>query len=195
MKHPALLLLLSCSLMACTRVPTGSFGTAGAGSAVPIIVNGNSNIQAERDLRRLKDVDASIRASLDRLDAALDPNSPPANLEKLVVGDDIDPAIVGNRSLYQQALIDQKMDEKNQQLIDDVRTGNLDNVDQNNATNPEQPNTRLQQQQSEIDAELDRKAEEAVTDVPDSNDNDVAEESPADDTLASANTDKDSNSL
>ncbi|PKL75652.1 MAG: hypothetical protein CVV27_14305, partial [Candidatus Melainabacteria bacterium HGW-Melainabacteria-1] len=136
----------------------GVFSTADGSEAGPRIINANGNTQAERDLRRLEDIDQSIQASLTRLDAALDPNNTdPANLEKLVVGDGVDPALLGSRSLRQQAEIDQKFDEKNQALIDNTMTGNLDNVEStgNPASGTLERNHQLQ---TEVDSKLDDKA-------------------------------------
>lgn len=150
-------------LAACNRVPSGILSVADGSDATGRIVDSNSGNQAERDLKRLSSIDSAIQASLNRLDAALDPNNKTAaNLEKLVVGDGIDPAIASNRTLRQQALIDQKMDEKNQALIDNTKTGNLDHIQDTSDQDPASM-TREQKLQAQIDSGLDQKAQDAVS--------------------------------
>lgn len=158
------LLLLACLplLAACNRVPSGVLSLADGSEAAPRVVDSNSGTRSERDLKRLGQIDQSIQASLNRLEAALDPNNKePANLEKLVVGDGIDPALASNRQLRQQAQIDQKMDEKNQALIDNTMSGNLEEIEKTG--NPDTASvTRDQKLQIQIDEKLDEKAESAV---------------------------------
>ncbi|MEZ0368128.1 MAG: hypothetical protein ACAI44_03465 [Candidatus Sericytochromatia bacterium] len=163
MKKTLLLLAALPLLASCNRVPTGILSLADGSEAAPRVVDSNANTRAERDLKRLSDIDKSIQASLTRLDAALDPNNTdPANLEKLVVGDGIDPALASNRQLRQQAEIDQKLDEKNQALIDNTRSGNLDEFEETG--NPDGDTlSREQRLQTEIDDKLDDKAEAAVS--------------------------------
>lgn len=164
MARKLLLLCLFPALVACTRVPTGVFGTADGSDAVPAVIDGNSAVRDERDLKRLKAIDESINDSLARLDAALDPNAEPADLDKLVVGDTVDPALLNDRSLRQQVEIEQKFDEKNQALIDDTRSGNLDQVESNSGLDPADFNNRDLRQQAQVDQKLDEKAAEVAPD-------------------------------
>lgn len=166
MKKSLLLLATLPLLAACNRVPSGVLSLADGSEAAPRVVDSNSNTRAERDLKRLGDIDKSIQASLSRLDAALDPNNTdPAHLEKLVVGDKPDPALTSSsRSLRQQSAIDQKFDEKNQALIDNSMSGSLDEVENAETGNPA-PDTlnRDQRLRAEVDNMLDEKAESAVS--------------------------------
>jgi hypothetical protein len=149
---------------ACTRVSVGSFSAADSGEAAGRIVNSNDNIKEERSLGRLEDIDQSIQDSLARLDAALDPNSQtdPANLDKLVQGDEIDPALKNDPYLLRQAQIDQKFDDKNRDLINDELSGNLDSVSKNTGLNPDNFDNRNLKQTAEIDQKLDQKAVSSV---------------------------------
>lgn len=168
MKKKLALLATLPFLVACNRIPAGILSLSDGDEATPRVVDSNSGNRAERDLKRLSSIDNAIQASLNRLDAALDPNNKTAaNLEKLVVGDGIDPALASNRQLRQQAQIDQKFDQKNQALIDNTKTGNLDNVQQTNDLDPAAM-TREQKIQAAIDSSLDRKAIDAVKDSNDS---------------------------
>jgi len=152
------LLLLLPALGACERVPVGSFGLA-SGEAGPVMINnGNGNTKEEIALQRLNAIDASINASLARLEAAMDPNSPPANLDKLVHNDEIDPALRNDPFLYRQALINQKFDEKNQALIDDQLSGNLSQLNENELpAGSESFDDRSLQQRDSIDQKLQEK--------------------------------------
>lgn len=177
MKFLFLTLALSLSLSACTRVPVGTFSAADGSTAAPAVVDANSNIEAERDLNRLRDIDSSIDAGLARLDAALDPNSAPANLDKLVTDNDLDPALASDPNFRRQIEVENKFNEKNQSLIDDELTGNLDNVNENTATSPDEFNDLQRQQQAEIDQKLDEKAQDAVAqDSDEQQDNDASTE-------------------
>lgn len=124
-KHTLVLLLCLPMLAACERVPVGAFGVAG-GEAGPVMINQDDPQRDEWELGRLQAIDRSIDESLKRLDAALDPNSPPANLDKLVMNDDVDPSLKNDIHLYRrQVQINQLMDQKNQDLIDNRLTGLL----------------------------------------------------------------------
>ena len=162
MKFLLLTLALTVSLSACTRVAVGTFAAADGSTAAPAVVDANTNTQDEIDLNRLKDIDSSIDASLARLDSALDPNAEPANLDKLVSENDLDPALASDPNLRRQIEVENKFNEKNQALIDDELSGNLDNVDQNTAATPDNFNDLQRQQQAEIDQKLDEKAQNAV---------------------------------
>ncbi len=167
-KKSLIALLCLSALVSCQRIPSSVFSLADGSEASAISVDGNSGTVAERDLGRLNNIDASIDESLDRLSAALDPNSAPANLDKLVVGDKVDPGILNERGLSQQAQIEQKFDQKNQDLIDNVSTGNLDNVSENSGLNPDNFSDRDRKQQAQIDQKLDSKADSQSDDSLDS---------------------------
>lgn len=175
-----LLLLASISLLAaCNRVPTGIISIAAGSEAAPRSGDGVAGARAERDLRRLEDIDKSIQASLTRLDAALDPNNTtPANLDKLVQGDATDPSLLSNRSLRQQAQIDAKFDEKNQALIDNSLSGNLDQLDSSKQPDAADAPTRQQRLLNQIDNKLDEKTE-GVLASPDSSSDSSTESKPA----------------
>ena len=158
-KKSLLALLCLSALVSCQRIPSSVFSLADGSEASAVAVDGNNNTIAERDLGRLNNIDSSIDESLDRLNAALDPNSEPANLYKLVVGDTIDPALLNDRGLSQQAQIEQKFDQKNQDLIDNVSSGNLDSVSENSGLDPANFSDRDRKQQAQIDQKLDGKAE------------------------------------
>lgn len=151
-------------MTACTRVSVGSFTSADSGEADAVSVDGNTNIREERSLTRLHDIDQSIQDSMDRLDAALDPNadSKPANLDKLVQNNEIDPALKNDRNLYRNAVIDQKIDDKNRALINDELSGNLDSVSENTGQNPDDFSNRELKQTAQIDQKLDEKAQSAI---------------------------------
>lgn len=124
-KHTLVLLLCLPMLASCERVPVGVFGVAG-GEAGPVMINQDDPQRDEWELGRLQAIDRSIDESLKRLDAALDPNSPPANLDKLVMNDEVDPSLKNDIHLYRrQVQINQLMDQKNQDLIDNRLTGLL----------------------------------------------------------------------
>lgn len=132
-KHTLVLLLCLPALAACDRVPAAAFGVAG-GEAGPVMINQDDPQRDEWELGRLQAIDQSIDESLKRLDAALDPNSPPANLDKLVMNDEVDPSLKNDIHLYRrQVQINELMDQKNQDLIDNRLTGllrSLPNEDQ-----------------------------------------------------------------
>lgn len=162
MKKALLLLSLLPLIVSCSRVPSGVFGVADGSEAAPRVVDANSNTRAERDLKRLQQIDQNIQASLARLDAALDPNNTdPAHLEKLIVGDEMDPALANSRSLRQQAAIEKKFDEKNQALLDNSRTGNLDELQKTSDLDPKIL-TREQRSQIQIDQKIDEKVEKTL---------------------------------
>lgn len=124
-KHALALVLLLPLLVACERVPVGAFGLAG-GEAGPVVVNQDDPQKDEWELGRLLAIDRSIDESLRRLDAALDPNSAPANLDRLVLNDEVDPSLKNDLHLYRrQVLINELMDQKNRDLIDNRLTGVL----------------------------------------------------------------------
>lgn len=167
MKKTVALLCLLPLMGACTRVSVGSFSALDSGEAAGRTVNANTNIQEERSLTRLENIDQSIQDSLDRLDAALDPNSTtaPANLDKLVQGDELDPALKNDPFLVRQALIDKKIDDRNRELINDELTGNLGSVTENKGLDPADYNNRSLKQTAAIDQKLDEKAVAAVEDT------------------------------
>lgn len=143
--------------ISCSRVPAGVFSIADGSEAAARVVNSNAGTREQRDLRRLQQIDKSIQASLARLDAALDPNNTdPAHLEKLIAGDVMDPALASNRINRQQALIEQKFDEKNQALLDNTLSGKLDNLEDTNTLDPHNL-PRSQRLQLQIDEKIDQK--------------------------------------
>lgn len=183
-----LLLLASISLLAaCNRVPTGILSLADSSEAAPRSASGSSGVQAERDLRRLEDIDKSIQASLTRLDAALDPNNKtPANLDKLVQGDTTDPSLLSNRSLRQQAQVDAKFDEKNQALIDNSLSGNLDDLESTRQPDATDAPTRQQRLLNQIDNRLDDSAGDVLAEPDASTETVPAESAPAEQAPESA---------
>lgn len=187
MKKTLLLLASITLLAACNRVPTGILSLADGSEAAPRSVSGGSGVQAERDLRRLEDIDKSIQASLTRLDAALDPNNKtPANLDKLVQGDKTDPSLLSNRNLRQQAQVDAKFDEKNQALIDNSLSGNLDDLDSTRQPDAADAPTRQQRLLNQIDNRLDDKAGEVLAEPDASTETVPAESAPAEQAPESA---------
>lgn len=160
--------------ISCSRVPAGVFSIADGSEAAARAVNSNAGIREQRDLKRLQQIDKSIQASLARLDAALDPNNTdPAHLEKLIAGDVMDPALASNRINRQQALVEQKFDEKNQALLDNTLSGKLDNIEETNNLDPHNL-PRAQRLQLQIDEKIDQKvldvldSEQAEEDKPES---------------------------
>ncbi|PIQ23948.1 hypothetical protein COW36_05360 [bacterium (Candidatus Blackallbacteria) CG17_big_fil_post_rev_8_21_14_2_50_48_46] len=117
-KISALMITLS-PLVACTRVPVGAFGVSGSDGANAISVDAGANTLEEKKLTRLKQIDQKIQESADKLNAVLDPNkvSEPANLDKLVIGDELDPSLSYDRRFSANQKIEQKMDQKAQDLI------------------------------------------------------------------------------
>ena len=190
MKTSVLLLALTLSMTACTRTPVGTFSAADGSTAAPSVVNANGNIRDERLLQRQTQIDDSIAQSLERLDAALDPNADPANLDKLVQGDEIDPSLLNDPLLLRREQVEQKFDEKNQALIDDTRTGNLDNVADNRGLNPDELFDRDLNNKAQIDEKLDNKAQEATQDdgTEASEDKDTPSENATNSTSSTENT-------
>lgn len=113
------LTLIFASLVGCNRVPVGVFGVSGSGGANAISVDAGANTAEERKLTRLKQIDQKIQESADRLSAILDPTKTlePANLDKLVVGDAIDPSLSYDRRFSANQKIEQKLDQKALDLI------------------------------------------------------------------------------
>lgn len=157
MKKSLFLLAALPLFISCSRVPAGVFSIADGSEAAARVVNSNAGTREQRDLRRLQQIDKSIQASLARLDAALDPNNTdPAHLEKLIAGDVMDPALASNRIGRQQALIEQKFDEKNQALLDNTLSGKLDNLEDTNTLDPHNL-PRSQRLELQIDEKIDQK--------------------------------------
>lgn len=159
-KHLGLVLLALSSISACTRVPS-TFGISDVDSA-PGATAPNQGFIENLDLDRLNQIEAQIDASLARLDAAFDPNAPEANLDKLVVGTEIDPALANSPFLTQDQLIDQKIDAKNKALINDEFSGNLDNVEANTGLDPKDFSDLNFQRAARVEQNLDQKAIDAV---------------------------------
>lgn len=159
-KHLGLFLLATASISACTRVPS-TFGISDVDSA-PGATAPNQGFIESLDLDRLNQIEAQIDASLARLDAAFDPNAPEANLDKLVVGTEIDPALANSPFLTQDQLIDQKIDAKNKALINDEFSGNLDNVEENTGLDPKDFSNIDFQRAARVEQNLDQKAIDAV---------------------------------
>lgn len=159
-KCMGLLLLTALSASACTRVPS-TFGTSDVDSA-PGATAPNKGYIENLELDRLSQIEAQIDESLARLNAAFDPDAPEANLDKLVVGTELDPAFANSPFLTRDQIIDKKIDEKNQALIDDEFSGNLDNVEETTGLDPADFSDINFQRAARIEKNLDQKAIEAV---------------------------------
>lgn len=163
MKNPLLqascLSLIFLSVVGCNRVPVGIFGVSGAGGANAISVDAGSNIAEERKLTRLKQIDQKIQESADRLSAILDPSKTlePANLAKLVIGDEIDPSLRNDRHLNANQIIEQKLDQKAQDLISGTVKASGTSPD-NSAPDTSLLNDRTLRNQAEIDQNLNTRA-------------------------------------
>ncbi len=159
-KYFGILILAATSLSGCSRVPS-TFGISDVDSA-PGASAPNQGFVESLDLDRLNQIEAQIDASLARLDAAFDPNAPEANLDKLVTGASLDPALANSPFLTRDQLIDQKIDEKNKALINDEFSGNLDNVEDNTGLNPEDFSDINLRRAAQVEQNLDQKAIKAV---------------------------------
>ncbi len=153
------LALIFASLVGCNRVPVGVFGVSGSGGANAISVDAGANTSEERKLTRLKQIDQKIQESADRLSAILDPTQTlePANLDKLVVGDQIDPSLSYDRRFNANQRIEQKMDQNALDLIsgsakEAATTPDTGSVDSSLL------NDRTLRNQAEIDQSLNTRA-------------------------------------
>lgn len=163
-KYFGILILAATSLSGCSRVPS-TFGISDVDSA-PGASAPNQGFVESLDLDRLNQIEAQIDASLARLDAAFDPNAPEANLDKLVTGASLDPALANSPFLTRDQLIDQKIDEKNKALINDEFSGNLDNVEDNTGLDPKDFSDINLRRAAQVEQNLDQKAIEAVQPEP-----------------------------
>lgn len=159
-KYLGILILAATSISGCSRVPS-TFGISDVDSA-PGASAPNQGFVESLDLDRLNQIEAQIDASLARLDAAFDPNAPEANLDKLVTGAALDPALANSPFLTQDQLIDQKIDEKNKALINDEFSGHLDNVEDNTGLDPQNFSDINLRRAAQVEQNLDQKAIEAV---------------------------------
>jgi hypothetical protein len=159
----SLSLMLLTSVSGCTRVPVGAFGVSGSDAAngTATAADAGSNTREEFKLRRLGQIDTKIQQSADQLKAILDPSqsTSPANLDKLVVGDPLDPSLSYDRRFSAGQRIEQKMDQKAQELIDGTTTASSSAtaVDTDNSLR----NDRTLRNQAEIDKTLDSAATSA----------------------------------
>jgi hypothetical protein len=162
LKPPALGLIfaLAFSLSACDRVPS-TFSAKDVDSAPAASAPGRG-FSERLDLTRLNQIEEQIDASLARLDAAFDPNAPEANLDKLVVGTEIDTALATSPFLTRDQIIDKKFDDKNKALINDDLSGNLDNVEDTASIDPNNFSQINLQRAARIQQQLDQKAIDAV---------------------------------
>ncbi|MGE3724185.1 MAG: hypothetical protein AB7I41_01440 [Candidatus Sericytochromatia bacterium] len=153
------LTLIFASLVGCNRVPVGVFGVSGSGGANAISVDAGANTAEERKLTRLKQIDQKIQESADRLSAILDPTKTlePANLDKLVVGDAIDPSLSYDRRFSANQKIEQKLDQKALDLISGVPKETAVSPD---TSSPDSSllNDRTLRNQAEIDQSLNTRA-------------------------------------
>lgn len=156
----AALFMLALSLSACDRVPS-TFSAKDVDSAPAASAPGRG-FGENLDLTRLNQIEEQIDASLARLDAAFDPNSPEANLDKLVVGVELDPALASSPFLTRDQMIDKKFDDKNRALINDELSGNLDNVEETTGLDPKDFSQINLQRAARIEQKLDQKAIDAV---------------------------------
>ena len=156
----SLSLILLTALAACTRVPVGTFGVSGSDAAngTATAVDAGSNTREERKLTRLTQIDTKIQQSADQLKAILDPaqSTSPANLDKLIVGDTPDPSLSYDRHFSAGQKIEQKMDQKAQNLIDGTATSSSTATAVNADTSL--LNDRSLRNQAEIDKTLDSAA-------------------------------------
>ena len=159
-KTLASLLMLAFSLSACDRVPS-TFSAKDVDSAPAASAPGRG-FSEKLDLTRLNQIEDQIDASLARLDAAFDPNSPEANLDKLVVGVELDPAFANSPFLTRDQMIDKKFDDKNKALINDELSGNLDNVEETRGLDPKNFSQINLQRAARVEQKLDQKAIDAV---------------------------------
>jgi hypothetical protein len=151
----ALIFILS-PLVACSRVPVGAFGVAGSGGSNAISVDAGSNTLEERKLTKLKQIDQKIQDGLDHLTAILDPSqtTEPANLDKLVVGDAIDPSLSYDRRFSANQKIEQKLDAKAQDLISGSVKATTVSTSPDTSADPSLLNDRSLRNQAEIDKSL-----------------------------------------
>lgn len=149
--------------VACARVPVGAFGVAGSESGNSISLNTDHNTLEEQKLKRLSQIDQKIQESSDRLNAILDPNqnSAPADLEKLVVGEKVDPSLSYDRRFNAGQIIEQKMDQKAQDLISGSAStaSSVTSTAPESLTDPSLLNDRQLRNQAEIDANLNAAAD------------------------------------
>lgn len=189
MKQPLIKLslgiLILASGVACTRVPVGSFGVSGSEGANAILLDTGNNTREEQKLRRLNQIDEKIQESADRLNAILDPqkSSEPANLEKLVVGDSIDPSLSYDRRFNAGQIIEQKMDQKARDLISGSTSSSTTSSNApDSLSDPALLNDRQLRNQAEIDASLNTAAS-SDTEVPhedsEPEENSISSESPS----------------
>lgn len=155
-----LLFTLAFSLSACDRVPS-TFSAKDVDSAPAASAPGRGFTE-RLDLTRLNQIEEQIDASLARLDAAFDPNAPEANLDKLVLGTEIDPGLATSPFLTREQIIDKKFDDKNKALINDEFSGNLDNVEDTTGLDPKDFSQINLQRAARIEQNLDQKAIDAV---------------------------------
>lgn len=164
LKTPSLgfIFALALSLSACDRVPS-TFSAKDVDSAPAASAPGRGFTE-RLELTRLNQIEEQIDASLARLDAAFDPNAPEANLDKLVVGTEIDPALATSPFLTRDQIIDKKFDDKNKALINDEFSGNLNNVEDTTGLDPKDFSQINLQRAARIEQKLDQKAIDAVKD-------------------------------
>lgn len=169
----AIVFLFAFSLSACDRVPS-TFSAKDVDSAPAASAPGRG-FSEKLDLTRLNQIEEQIDASLARLDAAFDPNGPEANLDKLVVGVEIDSALATSPFLTRDQMIDKKFDDKNRALINDELSGNLDNVEDTTIANPLNFGQINLQRAARIQQNLDQKAIDAVKTKPENTEPSQAE--------------------
>jgi hypothetical protein len=153
------LTLIFASLVGCNRVPVGVFGVSSSGSANAISIDAGANTSEERKLTRLKQIDQKIQESADRLSAILDPTQTlePANLDKLVVGDQIDPSLSYDRRFSANQRIEQNMDQKALDLISGSAKAAATTPD-TGSKDSSLLNDRTLRNQAEIDQSLNTRA-------------------------------------
>lgn len=174
MRYLLTALCLSALLVSCQRAPVSSFGVSADGLQA-VVNNSDSGTDAERALNRLEDIDDNIQASADKVKAiGTDADtSGPANLDKLVVNDVAPEGIEFDRSLQASAIIEQKLDQKAQDLIDDKRT-----IETTVETSENISSERDDLNQNKLDQALDQSATDLITDSSSSDDSEQDEETP-----------------